>query len=46
MGDVLSFTEDAMKGIHEHKAVEFAKKLKSGKSFVLADFKDQIVQMR
>lgn len=46
MGDVLSLIEDARKGIDEAKAVEFAKKLKSGKTFDLSDFKDQIGQMR
>lgn len=46
MGDVLSLIEEARKGIDEEKAVEFAKKLKSGKGFDLTDFKDQIGQMR
>lgn len=46
MGDVLSLIEDAQKGIDAEKAIEFAKKLKSGKSFDLNDFKDQIGQMR
>ena len=46
MGDVLSLIEDARKGIDEAKAVEFAKKLKSGKNFDLNDFKEQIGQMR
>lgn len=46
MGDVLSLIEDARKEIDEQKAVEFAKKLKSGKSFDLNDFKEQIGQMR
>ena len=46
MGDVLSLIEDAQKGIDEEKALEFAKKLKSGKGFDLNDFKDQIGQMR
>ena len=46
MGDVLSLIEEARKGIDEAKAVEFAKKLKSGKSFDLNDFKEQIGQMR
>ena len=46
MGDVLSLIEDAKKGIDEQKAVEFAKKLKSGKTFDLNDFKEQIGQMR
>ena len=46
MGDVLSLIEEAKKGIDEQQAVEFAKKLRSGKSFDLNDFKDQIGQMR
>ena len=46
MGDVLSLIEDAKKGIDEQQAVEFAKKLKSGKSFDLNDFKNQMSQMR
>ena len=46
MGDVLSLIEEAKKGIDEQKAVEFAKKLKSGKGFDLNDFKEQIAQMR
>jgi signal recognition particle subunit SRP54 len=46
MGDVLSLIEEAKKGIDEQKAVEFAKKLKSGKGFDLNDFKEQIGQMR
>jgi signal recognition particle subunit SRP54 len=46
MGDVLSLIEEARKGIDEEKAVEFAKKLKSGKGFDLTDFKEQIGQMR
>ena len=46
MGDVLSLIEDAKKGIDEQQAVEFAKKLKSGKGFDLNDFKEQIGQMR
>ncbi|MBP6707818.1 MAG: signal recognition particle protein [Candidatus Accumulibacter sp.] len=46
MGDVLSLIEEAKKGIDEEKAIEFARKLKSGKSFDLNDFKDQIGQMR
>lgn len=35
MGDVLSLIEDAKKGIDEQQAVEFAKKLKSGKGLIL-----------
>ena len=46
MGDVLSLIENAKKGIDEQQAVEFAKKLKSGKGFDLSDFKEQIGQMR
>ena len=46
MGDVLSLIEEARKGIDEEKAVEFARKLKSGKGFDLNDFKEQIGQMR
>ena len=46
MGDVLSLIEDAQKGIDAQQAVELAKKLKSGKSFDLNDFKEQIGQMR
>ena len=46
MGDVLSLIEDAKKGIDEQQAIDFAKKLKSGKSFDLNDFKEQIGQMR
>jgi len=46
MGDVLSLIEEARKGVDEAKAVEFAKKLKSGKTFDLNDFKEQIGQMR
>ncbi|RDE51699.1 MAG: signal recognition particle protein [Candidatus Accumulibacter meliphilus] len=46
MGDVLSLIEDARKGIDEQQAVDFAKKLKSGKGFDLNDFKGQISQMR
>jgi signal recognition particle subunit SRP54 len=46
MGDVLSLIEDAKKGIDEAKAVELARKLKSGKAFDLSDFKEQIGQMR
>jgi len=46
MGDVLSLIEEAKKGIDEEKAIEFAKKLKSGKGFDLNDFKAQIGQMR
>lgn len=46
MGDVLSLIEEARKGVDEGKALEFAKKLKSGKGFDLNDFRDQMSQMR
>jgi len=46
MGDVLSLIEEARKGVDEQKALEFAKKLKSGKGFDLDDFKAQIGQLR
>jgi len=46
MGDVLSLIEEARKGVDEEKALEFAKKLKSGKGFDLDDFKAQISQLR
>ncbi|MFA7293075.1 MAG: signal recognition particle protein [Rhodocyclaceae bacterium] len=46
MGDVLSLIEEARKGVDEEKALEFAKKLKSGKSFDLNDFKEQVSQVR
>ncbi|MDR3222100.1 MAG: signal recognition particle protein [Candidatus Accumulibacter sp.] len=46
MGDVLSLIEDVRKGIDEAKAIEFARKIKSAKSFDLNDFKEQIGQVR
>ena len=46
MGDVLSLIEEAQKGVDQEKAVELAKKLKSGKDFDLEDFREQIVQMK
>ena len=46
MGDILGLIEDARRGVDEESARELAKKLKSGKGFDLADFKEQIGQMR
>ncbi|MDR2678795.1 MAG: signal recognition particle protein [Zoogloeaceae bacterium] len=46
MGDVLSLIEDAQKGLDAEKAMALASKLKAGKRFDLADFKEQIGQMR
>ncbi len=46
MGDVLSLIEEAHRGVDMAEAEKLAKKVKSGKSFDLNDFKMQIVQMR
>jgi len=46
MGDVLSLIEDAQRGVDQEEAVKLAKKLKSGKSFDLEDFKAQLQQMK
>ncbi|MDD4962399.1 MAG: signal recognition particle protein [Gallionella sp.] len=46
MGDVLSLIEDAQRGVDHAEAEKLAKKMKSGKSFDLEDFKMQMVQMR
>lgn len=46
MGDVLSLIEDAQRGVDMAEAQKLAKKVQSGKSFDLNDFKMQIVQMR
>ena len=46
MGDVLSLIEDAQRNVDVTEAEKLAKKVKSGKSFDLNDFKMQIVQMR
>ena len=46
MGDVLSLIEEVQKNVDVEKAAQFAKKLKSGKSFDMNDYKEQIGQMR
>jgi signal recognition particle subunit SRP54 len=46
MGDVLSLIEGAQKTIDVEEANKFARKMKSGKSFDLDDYKAQIGQMR
>lgn len=46
MGDILGLVEEAQRGVDQEKAREFAHKLKSGKSFDLNDYRDQITQMR
>jgi len=46
MGDVLSLIEEAHKNVDLGEAEKLARKVKSGKSFDLEDFKAQIGQMR
>ncbi|MBI5923269.1 MAG: signal recognition particle protein [Betaproteobacteria bacterium] len=46
MGDILGLVEEAQRGVDQDKAQAFANKIKSGKSFDLNDFKEQIGQMR
>ncbi|MHB0985558.1 MAG: signal recognition particle protein [Sulfuricella sp.] len=46
MGDVLSLIEEAQRGVGQEEAVRLAKKIKSGKSFDLEDFKAQLQQMK
>jgi signal recognition particle subunit SRP54 len=46
MGDVLSLVEEAERKIDRDKAEKLAKKIKKGKGFDLADFRDQLQQMR
>ena len=46
MGDVLSLIEEAQRGVDQEEAQKLAKKLKSGKSFDLEDFKQQMQQMK
>jgi len=46
MGDVLSLIEEAHKQVDVAQAEKLAKKVKSGKSFDLDDFRNQIGQMR
>ncbi len=46
MGDVLSLIEEAQKGVDEAAARRTVEKLKSGKSFNLEDFKEQMQQMK
>jgi len=45
MGDVLSLVEEAHQKIDHAKATKLAKKLKKGKGFDLADFRDQLLQI-
>jgi signal recognition particle subunit SRP54 len=46
MGDVLGLIEEAQRGVDQNEADKLAKKIKSGKSFDLNDFKAQFQQMR
>jgi signal recognition particle subunit SRP54 len=46
MGDVLSLIEEAQRGVDQVEAEKLAKKIKSGKSFDLEDFKTQLQQMQ
>jgi signal recognition particle subunit SRP54 len=46
MGDVLSLIEQAQKNVDIDEAKKLAEKVKSGKSFDLEDFKNQMLQMR
>ena len=45
MGDVLSLVEEAERKVDRDKVEKLAGKLKSGKGFDLADFRDQLQQM-
>ncbi|GAA6173341.1 signal recognition particle protein [Colwellia sp. KU-HH00111] len=46
MGDVLSLVEEIEQKVDRKQAEKLAKKVKSGKSFSLEDFRDQLVQMK
>jgi signal recognition particle subunit SRP54 len=46
MGDVLSLVEEAQRSVDVADAEKFARKVKSGKGFDLADFKSQLAQMK
>ncbi len=46
MGDVLGLIEEVEQKIDKEKAAKIAQKLKKGKTFDLADFRDQLQQMR
>ncbi len=46
MGDVLSLLEEAQRGVDQQEAEKLAKKIQTGKSFDLNDFRMQMVQMR
>lgn len=46
MGDILSLVEEAQRKVDKTHAEKMAKKLKTGKSFDLEDFRTQLQQMR
>ena len=46
MGDVLSLVEEARRTVDADAAEELARKVKSGKGFDLADFRNQLLQMK
>ena len=46
MGDIVSLVEDAQKNVDIKEAEKLVDKVKSGKSFDLDDFRNQIVQMK
>lgn len=45
MGDILTLVEEAEKKIDQKKAEKLAKKIRKGKSFTLADFRTQLLEM-
>ena len=45
-GDVLSLVEDIHQQVNQKKAQKFAKKMQSGEKFTLADYKEQLEQMK
>jgi signal recognition particle subunit SRP54 len=46
MGDILSLVDDAKRTVDDKETAKLARKLKSGKSFDLEDFKSQMQQMQ
>jgi signal recognition particle subunit SRP54 len=46
MGDVLSLVDEVERGVDRDKAEKLARKLRKGRGFSLADFRDQLQQMQ
>jgi signal recognition particle subunit SRP54 len=46
MGDILSLVEEAQRNVDHDEVEKFARKINTGKSFDLEDFKMQIMQMK